>query len=67
MANIAQLPRAQGEFVPPLEHGDALSIEEFERRWQLHPEIKKPRSAEEVPDVEAWDVAGMEAAIVSLL
>jgi Uma2 family endonuclease len=41
MANIAQLPRAQGEFVPPLEHGDALSIEEFERRWQLHPEIKK--------------------------
>jgi putative hydrolase of the HAD superfamily len=28
---------------------------------------QQPRSAEEVPDVEAWDVAGMEAAIVSLL
>jgi putative hydrolase of the HAD superfamily len=28
---------------------------------------QQPRSADEVPDVEAWDVAGMEAAIVSLL
>ena len=27
--------------VPPLEHGDQLSREEFEQRWQLHPEIKK--------------------------
>lgn len=27
--------------VPPLENGDQLSREEFERRWELHPEIKK--------------------------
>jgi Uma2 family endonuclease len=27
--------------IPPLENGDRLTREEFERRWQLHPEIKK--------------------------
>lgn len=26
---------------PPLQHGDRLSREEFERRWDLHPEIRK--------------------------
>ena len=27
--------------VPPLENGDMLTLEEFERRWSFHPEIKK--------------------------
>ena len=27
--------------IPPLESGDVLTREEFERRWDLHPEIKK--------------------------
>ncbi len=27
--------------VPPLQNGDRLTREEFERRWGLHPEIKK--------------------------
>ncbi|MFN0144958.1 MAG: Uma2 family endonuclease [Dehalococcoidia bacterium] len=55
--------------VPPLENGDTLSREEFERRWESHPEIKKaeliggqvylamtdavPHSEQQV-DVTAW-------------
>lgn len=27
--------------IPPLNQGDHLTREEFERRWELHPEIKK--------------------------
>ena len=27
--------------IPPLNQGDQLTREEFERRWELHPEIKK--------------------------
>ena len=27
--------------IPPLQNGDCLSREEFERRWDLHPEIKR--------------------------
>ena len=27
--------------VPPLGNGDHLTLEEFERRWAFHPEIKK--------------------------
>ena len=27
--------------IPPLQSGDRLSRAEFERRYQLHPEIKK--------------------------
>ncbi|MFN0144960.1 MAG: Uma2 family endonuclease [Dehalococcoidia bacterium] len=27
--------------IPPLESGDVLTPEEFERRWEFHPEIKK--------------------------
>lgn len=27
--------------IPPLHQGDQLTREEFERRWELHPEIKK--------------------------
>ncbi len=39
---MAQAPsRAYQESVPPLETGDGLTREEFERRWDLHPEIKK--------------------------
>ncbi len=30
-----------GEWTPPLYNGDELSLEEFERRWSFHPEIKK--------------------------
>jgi Uma2 family endonuclease len=29
------------EVPPPLENGDLLTRDEFERRWELHPEIKK--------------------------
>jgi Uma2 family endonuclease len=29
------------EAPPPLENGDLLTRDEFERRWELHPEIKK--------------------------
>ena len=35
---LSDAPKA---FVPPLQNGDRLSREEFERRWDLHPEIKK--------------------------
>jgi Uma2 family endonuclease len=41
MANVAHMPRAESNEPPPLQHGDALSIDEFERRWERHPEIKK--------------------------
>ena len=35
-------PQASAEdWIPPLENGDRLTREEFERRWDLHPEIKK--------------------------
>jgi hypothetical protein len=39
---MAQAPSPTAdESVPPLATGDLLTREEFERRWDLHPEIKK--------------------------
>jgi Uma2 family endonuclease len=39
---MAQAPSSVHEqSIPPLENGDMLTREEFERRWDLHPEIKK--------------------------
>jgi Uma2 family endonuclease len=32
---------AAGADIPPLENGDRLTRQEFERRWDLHPEVKK--------------------------
>lgn len=40
MTQVAQRPQALDD-VPPLQAGDRLTREEFERRWELHPEIKK--------------------------
>ena len=40
MAQLAERPKPLVE-VPPLQAGDRLTREEFERRWELHPEIKK--------------------------
>ena len=40
----ATLPRSvpqESVDIPPLQNGDYLSREEFERRWDLHPEIKR--------------------------
>jgi hypothetical protein len=34
------LAHRPGEIVPPLQDGDNLTREEFERLWDLHPEIK---------------------------
>lgn len=41
MAQPAVTSRLAGYDIPPLEHGDHLSREEFARRWELHPEIRK--------------------------
>ena len=39
---LAQVPRVlSGDALPPLCNGDRLSRDEFERRWDLHPDIKK--------------------------
>jgi Uma2 family endonuclease len=40
MAQIAHPPKPLAS-VPPLRAGDRLTRDEFERRWELHPEIKK--------------------------
>lgn len=40
MAQLAYRPKPVSD-VPPLQAGDRLTREEFERRWELHPEIKK--------------------------
>ncbi len=40
MAQLADRPKPLAE-VPPLQAGDRLTRAEFERRWELHPEIKK--------------------------
>jgi len=40
MAQLAYRPKPLAE-VPPLQAGDRLTREEFERRWDMHPEIKK--------------------------
>lgn len=40
MTQTAQRASSIGS-IPPLEAGDRLTREEFERRWDLHPEIKK--------------------------
>lgn len=37
--------------VPPLESADRLTRAEFERRYELHPEIKKAERIEGVVDV----------------
>jgi Uma2 family endonuclease len=46
MTTTARHPSAvdvelDAESIPPLQAGDRLTREEFERRWDLHPEIKK--------------------------
>ena len=44
MTTQATLPRPiprDDPAIPPLQSGDLLSREEFERRWDLHPEIKR--------------------------
>ncbi|MEZ4713537.1 MAG: Uma2 family endonuclease [Caldilineaceae bacterium] len=40
--------RADAQEPPPLENGDRMSRAEFERRYQLHPEIKKAELVEGV-------------------
>jgi Uma2 family endonuclease len=40
MAQLAYRPKPVSD-VPPLQAGDRLTREEFERRWEMHPEIKK--------------------------
>ncbi|MFN0094920.1 MAG: Uma2 family endonuclease [Dehalococcoidia bacterium] len=40
MASPAVAVRA-AEAIPPLNNGDVLAREEFRRRWDLHPEIKR--------------------------
>ena len=44
MTTLATLTRPaprEARDIPPLQNGDYLSREEFERRWDLHPEIKR--------------------------
>lgn len=51
MAGVAR-PLAS-DVVPPLEAGDVLTREEFERRWELNPEIKRAELIDGVVFVEA--------------
>ena len=44
MTTQATLPRPafrEAPGIPPLQNGDHLTRDEFERRWDLHPEIKR--------------------------
>ena len=43
----------QPTFVPALESGDRLTRTEFERRYQLHPAIKKAELIEGAPELVA--------------
>ena len=41
-------PTVHGESVPPLKHGDRLTREEFERRYEAMPHLKKAERIEGV-------------------
>jgi len=41
LAHPGALPKGQEERIPPLQNGDRLTVEEFERRYDAMPELKK--------------------------
>src|ERR1051325_4082577 len=41
MSTVLPTPPKEGEKIPPLEHGDRLTREEFERRYDAMPHLKK--------------------------
>ena len=48
LKKVRSMPRLRNPTIPPLQSGDQLSREEFERRYHLHPEIKKAELIEGV-------------------
>lgn len=60
MTQTARHPSAVDvDTVPPLQAGDRLTREEFERRWDFHPEIKK---AELIDGLVFLEIVGMDHA-----